>query len=223
MSATTDRDLVCRIASTEPERALRIARGIADPWFRCQALSGVAEAENDLKARRRLIRESLEAAGEQSEAPPIVMVSAWPLQVMCRSGWMDEVRTEVARLLALIAPEPHAVRRAHAVFELIYRLREGPEDIYPALLDALQAACLAMPPKAKKKEWLMRYGVVYAADIAPERARALAELIHRPNLRREAFAALERHEDKASPPPHGAIDLAPLSRDAVPRSPTAIP
>jgi len=193
MSATTERDAVIQMASSNPENALRRARGIDEPWFRCQALTFVAAAENDPKARERLVREALSAADEQSEPNRIVTVSAWPLRVMSRSGTQDALEKEVRRLLGIIATEPHAVRRADALFMLLDKLRDGPREVFLRLLDAFQAACLAMPAKAKKKEWLMRNGVEIAATVAPQRARALADLIHRPMLRRQAFEALERH------------------------------
>ena len=39
MSDTVQRDKVAALAKTDPGQALTIARAIADPWFRAQALS----------------------------------------------------------------------------------------------------------------------------------------------------------------------------------------
>jgi hypothetical protein len=38
MAATTTRDLVSRLAPTDPEGAAQLARSIDIPWFRAQAL-----------------------------------------------------------------------------------------------------------------------------------------------------------------------------------------
>jgi hypothetical protein len=191
MSATADRNVVFHIAQTAPERALRLARGIRDPWFRCQALSYVAEHERDRRLRKRLIQEALGAAAEEREPNRVVTVSAWPLQVMARVRDVVFVRAEVGRLLNLIATESNPVRRGDAIFMLLDKLRDGPRDVFTTLLDALQAACLATHPKAWKREWLMRNAVEIAATIDPARARALAELIQQPRLRRKALEAIE--------------------------------
>lgn len=191
MSATTDRNTVHSIAATDPERALRLARGILEPWFRCQALAFVAERESDAKARERLIREALNAAGELGEPNRVVSVSAWPLQVLNRSGDSARLAKEVERLLSVIGAEPQAVRRADAIYQLLDKLQDAPSSVFGRLMDTFQAACLAMHGKAKKKEWLMRNAVFIAASVDPQRARALANLIQRPLLRQEAFKALE--------------------------------
>lgn len=54
MSANAERDLVARIAPTDPARALEVARRIGDPWFRCQALTFVAEQSPRGDVRRLL-------------------------------------------------------------------------------------------------------------------------------------------------------------------------
>lgn len=196
MSSSTDRAIVRQIASTSPEQALRLARGIDSPWFRCQALSTIAEVEADKKACLRLLKEALSAAWEQNEPNRVVTVSAWPLQVMAHRGWVEALMPEVTRLLAYLATEPHAVRRADALYVLMDKLRAGPLGIFREVLHAFEAACLAMPIKAKKREWLLRNGVEVAAAVDSEKARELAEHIRRPMLRQQAFEALDRAGDR---------------------------
>ena len=73
------RTKVGKLAPTDPAFALKTARAINHPWYRCQSLSTVAE---HIEKSRRLdvIIEALKAAKEQSEINRIVTVSAWPMR-----------------------------------------------------------------------------------------------------------------------------------------------
>ena len=72
---TRDRDHVAKIAASRPDDALRIARGIDDPWYRCQALPFVAYNCTDIERKSRLLKESFQAAVETREPNRIVTVS----------------------------------------------------------------------------------------------------------------------------------------------------
>src|SRR5688572_1353761 len=70
------------LSLTDPREALKVARAIRHPWYRCQALSSVAEAWGTQGQKREVLEEALAVAAEQSEINRIVTVSAWPLHVM---------------------------------------------------------------------------------------------------------------------------------------------
>ena len=66
-ASVNKRDLVGKLAVSEPLEALEIARSISGPWYRCQALAQVAWNLEDGKLFKKVIEEALAAAYEQTE------------------------------------------------------------------------------------------------------------------------------------------------------------
>jgi hypothetical protein len=99
---TQDRDHVAYVAPKDPVTALKIAQGISNPWFRCQALAFVALHSADIQQKNCLLEESFQAALETQEPNRIVNVSSWPLKVLCLSGQHTRLQAEVDRLLEII-------------------------------------------------------------------------------------------------------------------------
>lgn len=90
--------------------ALAAARKIEHPWYRCQALSSVAEACSSRAEAVSLLEEALDAAYAQGEPNRVASVARWPLRLLAK---VDQTRaaTHSARLLLIIAREPHGLRR----------------------------------------------------------------------------------------------------------------
>ena len=93
--STQQRDHVTEIAKDKPAEALKIARDIEDPWFRCQALTAVALHCADTAKKNRLLDESFQAALLTEQPNRIVSVSSWPLNVLCLSGQDAKLSKEV--------------------------------------------------------------------------------------------------------------------------------
>src|SRR5215213_7284958 len=74
------RELVGKLARSEPARALEIARSISEPWYRCQSLAHVALYLEDQKQFKKVIGEALAAAYEQTEPNRIVSVASWAVR-----------------------------------------------------------------------------------------------------------------------------------------------
>jgi hypothetical protein len=100
------RDLI----SVERKSALRAAREIRHPWYRCQALGMVAESESHPKMRDELLDESLSAAYELPEPNRIVTVATWPLAQLIHTN-PAKAYGVVRRLLDTISQEPHGLRK----------------------------------------------------------------------------------------------------------------
>jgi hypothetical protein len=113
------------LSHTDPREALKVARAIRHPWYRCQALSSVAEAWGTHTQKREVLEEALAVAGEQSEINRIVTVSAWPLRVMVGFAPNDVV-AHLRRLVTLAEQEPHSLRRADALSALAFAVRQEP-------------------------------------------------------------------------------------------------
>jgi len=85
MAATNTRDLVTRLAPTNPEGAARLARSIDEPWFRSQALAWAARfsAEDQVEP---LVEEALHASYNDSDPYRTMGSSAWALCALVERG-----------------------------------------------------------------------------------------------------------------------------------------
>jgi hypothetical protein len=142
-SATQQRDRVGRIAATDPQAALDLARRIDDPWFRCQALSMVAVRLRARPAQRRAIDAALAAANAAGDANRVVTVSSWAVKALALTGSNTRVSSEVSRLLGIISTENSPVRRADALRYLLGSVSGASSDIARRVAEQFAAACLA--------------------------------------------------------------------------------
>jgi hypothetical protein len=174
------------LIATDRTAALRVARGIRHPWYRCQALAAVAGAEPGARKRDELLDESLSAAYEQSEPNRIVSAATWPLAHLVRVD-PGKARSVVAGLLETIFREPHGLRKldglAH-VLSTVNRVAELREQVLPPFLSAAAAST----------GWRTEQIVAFASEDLPESdpKAALALLASRtPNrFSRQAYAKL---------------------------------
>jgi hypothetical protein len=130
-----------KLALTDPQAALKVARAIRHPWYRCQALSTVAKHWGTRTQKLDLLESALAAAQEQKEINRIVTVSAWPLGVMAGID-PDKAQEHAFRLVLLANHEEHTLRRADALFALASSTRSNSqllEAVVPALTGALLA------------------------------------------------------------------------------------
>jgi hypothetical protein len=127
------------LAVTDPREALKVARAIRHPWYRCQALSTVSKHWGTKAQKLSLLQDALAAGMEQEEINRIVTVSAWPLGVMVAID-SDRTREYVERLVLLSDREEHTLRRADALHALAVAVRDnGPllGAVIPSLAQAL--------------------------------------------------------------------------------------
>jgi len=195
---TRHRDRVARLAASEPEEALTIARRIEEPWFRCQALAHVAYHCAGLAKKNEILGESFRAALESRAPNRVVSVSAWPLKVLCKSGQNDKLTVEVERLLVIIAGEPSPVRRADALNQVLGAVLSGPRALFWRVFDQFREACLAplMSGKRNRKgESRLAHWVVVVDRFDPARARQVMEAVNGPTLRQQALRALREHKN----------------------------
>jgi hypothetical protein len=128
-----------QLSLTNPQEALKVARAIRHPWYRCQALSKIAEHWGTIGQRLALLDEAIAAAQKQPEINRVVTVSAWPLAVMVRIA-PDAIPAHLQRLIHLAGREPHPLRRADALYAVANAVRENPSllaDVVPSLTGAL--------------------------------------------------------------------------------------
>ena len=126
------------LAQRDPELALKAAKAIKHPWYRCQSLSAVA---CHIEGNRKLVilKEAVEVAKQQTEINRIVTVSAWPMRQLAKVS-PDFAKAEISWLVDLANSEPHTLRRADALFVLAQSVSGFPSQlnlIIPSLVRAL--------------------------------------------------------------------------------------
>jgi hypothetical protein len=172
MSATQERDRVCRIAPTDIASALRIARDINDPWFRCQALAYVAWHTPDHKPFLDGIAESLVSASSISNPNRAVTVAAWPVAALARRRFSSteamernerELGAVVSQLTKAIANEPNPASRADALLMLVNALSPFKPKLRGQVLGPLVKECRD-PANRKRQRQLEAAAFVIAGD-----------------------------------------------------------
>src|SRR5438128_2020140 len=155
--------------SNSPEEAIAIARSIADPWFRCQALASAAFHSELVSLRKSLVQEAFTAASELKDPYGVVAISAWPLKVITVSGWHEFVGPELDRLMQLIRPEPNARQRAQAMYQLVGAVHGGPKDCFLQAVRQFQSDCESS--QSWRIPWLIAPVVLLTEPVCPELAR----------------------------------------------------
>ena len=117
---------VGKLLASDPAAALSRARAIRHPWYRCQSLTYVAEAERSREGAVRLLREALHAAQEQAEPNRIVSVASWPLRNLAKLN-TKEARVVTEGLLRTISTEPHGLRRLDGLNRILWAVAENVE------------------------------------------------------------------------------------------------
>ena len=167
------RDLVGKLAPSEPIKALEIAGSISDSWYRCQSLAQVAWHLEDRNEYKRVIDQALTAAYEQNEPNRIVSVASWAVRSMVKKN-DPRLRPVVDRLLTQIQLEPNPVRQADALF-LLFEAVFSETRLRYLVLDALLRACEQMN-SWRRPRLLSDIALVLAID-DPDRAAEIVETI----------------------------------------------
>jgi hypothetical protein len=191
MSATQERDQAARIAGGDNASALRIARNIGDPWFRCQALAHVAWHTADSKRFFALVAESLESGWSIQNPIRSVMVIAWPAAALARRSYPGpdamgrsdrELREVVARLTKAISGEPGPASRADALLLHIHALSPSRPELRKGILGLLVKECRD-PANRKWQRQLEEAAQVIVPD-DPGAALGLTALLNESRRRR---------------------------------------
>lgn len=167
------RNLVSQLAVSEPLKALETARGISDPWYRCQSLAHVAWNLEDRKLSEKVIGEALAAAYEHNEPNRVVTVASWAVRAMVKKS-DRRLGSVVSGLLDKIQREANPVRQADALvflFEAVFyepRLRES-------VLNALLRACEQM--NSWKRPLILSDVALVLAIEDPNRANQIIDLM----------------------------------------------
>jgi hypothetical protein len=119
VAQTRERDEAMQLAKVDSQAALDAARRISEPWFRCQALAGVARyAPNDSVALR-VAEEASRGAEEALSAYEPVAAVAWPVRALVERGYAHEAESMMRRALVRSEQIANHVSRVDALFLLV--------------------------------------------------------------------------------------------------------
>jgi hypothetical protein len=169
-------------------RALKIARSIRHPWYRCQALTAVAEGESSPHVCESLLAEALSAAYEQSEPNRVVSVAAWPLHHLSIVN-PAEAKIVIRRLLGIIATEPHGLRKLDGIARILCAVIGSAEMrimIMPAFNKAMSASF------GWRTERILAFSAYALAEFDSETAKKMLESRAPNKFTRQALAKLNR-------------------------------
>jgi hypothetical protein len=207
MSATQERDRAARIAISDDASALRIARNIGDPWFRCQALAHVAWHAADQKRFFGIVAESLEGGWSIENPNRSVTVIAWPVAALARRSHPRPdarersdraLREVIAKLTKTIAQEPSPASRADALLLHVHALSPSRPGFRKSILDLLMKEC--RDPANRKRQRQLEEAALVIADDDPDVALGLAMSLDE-GRRRRTIAKIEDRSDVLGPRP----------------------
>ena len=182
---------VAKLAKDNPNQALAIAREIEHPWYRCQAITSVAEAHQSDGVAIGLLQEAMKAAYSQSEPNRVASVSLWPLRLLVSldsGAAIAHTRT----LLQVIAQEAHGLRKLDGLKAILVAVASSPELRSLTLAPFLKAA------KASQGWRTERIIDVVVQVLAPLDRRSAIELLDsRPDSRytKRSRALLSQQSD----------------------------
>lgn len=167
-----------KLAPHDVDQALRIAWAIKHPWYRCQALSIVAQHMSG-SGQERVLESALAVALEQDEINRIVTVSSWPIRGLVKAGAGSAGKC-VRQRVALATNEPHNLRQAHALQALASAVYED-QELLAAVVPALARALLG--GRGPRIDRCIRDTLELIQCFSPDLARTVA-MHHKPSARR---------------------------------------
>ena len=180
MDDVAGRSRVQALVMTDANKALKVARAIRHPWYRCQSLSTVAEHWGTAAQRMAVLNEAVRAAEEQAEINRIVTVASWPLRVMASID-ADATSRHLRRMVELANQEAHTLRRADALFSLagaVSDRRELLAKVVPSLAESL------LQSYGWRTDRLIEFSVDLVKAVMPEVLGALVAH-HRPGRKKQ--------------------------------------
>ncbi len=187
MSATTERDMASRIAITDFEKALPLARNVSEPWFRCQALAQVARFAPE-RYVVRTAEEAIEAALMATDVYKKVAATAWPLRALIVRDYEKNAIELLSPILGLSAQIENPVSRSDALlllWEAFFPLHSH-NPVFGALVNSCNGHW--------KADYILRQVVLILASDNLGEAQRLAASMRAGKYKRQAQKRLDAGE-----------------------------
>ena len=170
---------------------LAMARRIADPWYRTQALAKVARyAPDDQFAA--LAQEAIDAAAKSPDPYKTVGASAWAVRAMLERKRDDLPDRCVPPLVALAEQIVNRASRSEALFLLFQAVRPADARMWLPVFDALVLACIPLDGWRQGRN--LRDAILMVAEHDGALARRTCDCMPEGKWRRQTARALEARE-----------------------------
>lgn len=185
MSATTGRDIACRIAKTDFAKALPLARNVSQPWFCCQALASIARYAPEERVVS-LAKEAIDAALASTEPYIQVAATAWPLRALIERNQAPKALVLLPQILQILPQIELLISRGDALFLLWEALFPIGKDTRKSMTETLVRSCVGY----QKGQRILREATLILASEDKEAAHRLAALIPEGKYKRQAETRL---------------------------------
>ena len=165
LTPTGQRQLANRLSGGDPGQALAVARGIKEPWFRCQALSQVARYWPG-KDYERLLDEAIAAAETQSDAYKRVTVAAWPIRAYLERGSSSPAKGLLEKYTPVTTNIENMGGRSEALLMLFQAARPFAAELWKPVFWALVEA--AEPALAWRQRRNLRLAMTMVSADNPQ-------------------------------------------------------
>jgi hypothetical protein len=118
MSATLQRDQAASLAKGSPAKALEKARGIAEPWYRAQALAWVARFSPGETIA--IAKEAAKAASACDDTYKQAAVRAWEIAALAETGAVTDAVSSLGSAMELAKKISSFASRAEALLLLCH-------------------------------------------------------------------------------------------------------
>jgi len=181
------RDQAARLAKTDTDKALAVARTIDDPWYKAQALAWVGVFCRN--ARFRKILEEARAASWSARDPYLIVgSSAWRLRAWIEQGEPNVAVEELDRLLQQAELIEHPVSRLEALTLLLPSFHDLDEPRRRVLDAQIKAAGLAHSWRSGNR---LRNSAIMLASIGqPGEARRVVASMPEGKYKRQAMQGI---------------------------------
>lgn len=191
--AVRDRGEVFDLAAADNHGALKIARGIEDPWYRCQSLACVARFAPHGEFDDR-IEEALAACFDAANPYKCVAVAAWPVCALIEREKIERLAELIRRLLKVAEAIDHPVSRMDALGSLLHGVFPAGDPYRKTVFAAYACACDGAN-SWKAGRGMAGFALMYA-PIEPELARSTVQSMRDGPYKRRAVRELAAGQHK---------------------------
>jgi hypothetical protein len=139
MEGSEARNLATRLATSNTESALLVAREIADAWYGCQALAWVARFASESQVDK-IAKMALNTASKAQDPFNYVGSAAWPIRALVERDHLKQVSQFLPELLRRAQDITLLASRSEALFLLFQAVRPCSYEMWYTIFVSLVAA-----------------------------------------------------------------------------------
>lgn len=186
-SSTHQRELACKLATVDTQKAYATAKRIESPLFRCQALACVARYADD-NAGVGIVADAFAAADKADDAYLRISATAWPLRALIERERLEQARECLQIQLTRVSQIVPDSSRSEALFLVFQAVFPAGQEFWRPVID--QLAEVADTPPHWRTIRNLQEAILMIADEAPDLASQMADRLPAGRRRRQLESQL---------------------------------